>query len=103
EDGIRDRNVTGVQTCALPIFPVEVPHCYRCRVTPHAEVGGAPEGAGAVPQQDGYAVGGVVAQSQVLLAVPVEVPHLHGSGVSAQIGRASCRECVMTNIGDMSA
>src|SRR5699024_11703809 len=22
EDGIRDRNVTGVQTCALPIFPV---------------------------------------------------------------------------------
>src|SRR5699024_11540048 len=24
EDGIRDRNVTGVQTCALPIYPVEV-------------------------------------------------------------------------------
>src|SRR5699024_11793914 len=23
EDGIRDRNVTGVQTCALPIFPAE--------------------------------------------------------------------------------
>src|SRR5699024_10285053 len=23
EDGIRDRNVTGVQTCALPIFPEE--------------------------------------------------------------------------------
>src|SRR5437868_10143784 len=22
EDGIRDRNVTGVQTCALPIFPI---------------------------------------------------------------------------------
>src|SRR5699024_11595214 len=22
EDGIRDRNVTGVQTCALPIYPV---------------------------------------------------------------------------------
>src|SRR5699024_12165474 len=22
EDGIRDRNVTGVQTCALPIFPL---------------------------------------------------------------------------------
>src|SRR5699024_12196280 len=37
EDGIRDRNVTGVQTCALPIFPLlqsgsltatrEVPTC----------------------------------------------------------------------------
>src|SRR5699024_12073006 len=25
EDGIRDRNVTGVQTCALPIFAPEVP------------------------------------------------------------------------------
>src|SRR5207249_8391961 len=24
EDGIRDRNVTGVQTCALPIFTVDV-------------------------------------------------------------------------------
>src|SRR5207249_5469586 len=25
EDGIRDRNVTGVQTCALPIFPLLYP------------------------------------------------------------------------------
>src|SRR5699024_12219969 len=24
EDGIRDRNVTGVQTCALPIYPTTV-------------------------------------------------------------------------------
>src|SRR5207249_8263901 len=24
EDGIRDRNVTGVQTCALPIYPANV-------------------------------------------------------------------------------
>src|SRR5699024_11638443 len=24
EDGIRDRNVTGVQTCALPIYPEEL-------------------------------------------------------------------------------
>src|SRR5699024_11511083 len=26
EDGIRDRNVTGVQTCALPIFPFWIKH-----------------------------------------------------------------------------
>src|SRR5699024_11493097 len=26
EDGIRDRNVTGVQTCALPIFAVRCSH-----------------------------------------------------------------------------
>src|SRR5437667_1970318 len=25
EDGIRDRDVTGVQTCALPIYPVVLP------------------------------------------------------------------------------
>src|SRR5207249_9767750 len=25
EDGIRDRNVTGVQTCALPILPCSTP------------------------------------------------------------------------------
>src|SRR5699024_12009675 len=29
EDGIRDRNVTGVQTCALPIF---VPHTSQIRL-----------------------------------------------------------------------
>src|SRR5699024_11876219 len=28
EDGIRDRNVTGVQTCALPISPRR-DHCWR--------------------------------------------------------------------------
>src|SRR5699024_11904720 len=27
EDGIRDRNVTGVQTCALPIYPASL-DCY---------------------------------------------------------------------------
>src|SRR5437867_7951178 len=27
EDGIRDRTVTGVQTCALPIFSVRRHHC----------------------------------------------------------------------------
>src|SRR5699024_12704814 len=31
EDGIRDRNVTGVQTCALPIYPCSMPRspCHR--------------------------------------------------------------------------
>src|SRR5699024_11449217 len=28
EDGIRDRNVTGVQTCALPIFTLTVKNVY---------------------------------------------------------------------------
>src|SRR5437868_10644767 len=30
EDGIRDRNVTGVQTCALPILPLN-PFCLSFR------------------------------------------------------------------------
>src|SRR5690606_39521387 len=29
EDGIRDFHVTGVQTCALPIFPPRLPHAPR--------------------------------------------------------------------------
>src|SRR5699024_11320965 len=38
EDGIRDRNVTGVQTCALPICTISVPRpyaaCHVCRGNP---------------------------------------------------------------------
>src|SRR5699024_12078774 len=36
EDGIRDRNVTGVQTCALPISATALSRCARdrsCRLT----------------------------------------------------------------------
>src|SRR2546430_3943437 len=29
EDGIRDLTVTGVQTCALPIYVASMPHCIR--------------------------------------------------------------------------
>src|SRR5699024_11453925 len=39
EDGIRDRNVTGVQTCALPIL--EIPHCDNTAVTRLFYDGGA--------------------------------------------------------------
>src|SRR5207249_6840447 len=34
EDGIRDRNVTGVQTCALPISPIPAT-CRRSRTPRH--------------------------------------------------------------------
>src|SRR6266513_1042115 len=37
EDAIRDRNVTGVQTCALPISRPEEDLCERQRHEPHAE------------------------------------------------------------------
>src|SRR5699024_11924980 len=34
EDGIRGRNVTGVQTCALPIFPFRPREFIRCAFDP---------------------------------------------------------------------
>src|SRR5699024_11745220 len=37
EDGIRDRNVTGVQTCALPISKAAVFYCLRHIVKLHAK------------------------------------------------------------------
>src|SRR5699024_11525606 len=33
EDGIRDRNVTGVQTCALPIYVADVEADFHLRTT----------------------------------------------------------------------
>src|SRR5690606_39289891 len=66
EDGIRDFHVTGVQTCALPIFP-------------DAE---ANELAGAIPAQRPHA-------SCADDLRWVEVARL---GYERQIGRASCRE-----------
>src|SRR5699024_12195795 len=36
EDGIRDRNVTGVQTCALPISPLRCPRASLMPVWPLA-------------------------------------------------------------------
>src|SRR5215813_2098757 len=36
EDGIRDADVTGVQTCALPIFPREVKGASRFVIQKHA-------------------------------------------------------------------
>src|SRR5256885_17111433 len=43
EDGIRDYKVTGVQTCALPIFPVDRPRRTRS-VDVHSDVNATVEG-----------------------------------------------------------
>src|SRR5207248_8596695 len=39
EDGIRDRTVTGVQTCALPISSARGFHPRHCRCPPGAQPG----------------------------------------------------------------
>src|SRR5260370_21647282 len=84
EDGIRDSSVTGVQTCALPI--------YRRRADVHAVVHAHP------PTATGFAVAGIaldrplIAEAVVTLgAVPV-IPY--GQPSTEEIGRASGRERV---------
>src|SRR5256886_12260243 len=57
EDGIRDLTVTGVQTCALPIFPRPVLHVAADRLLPH----GAEGGRGVRPGGRGHAHPGALA------------------------------------------
>src|SRR5207248_8709243 len=71
EDGIRDRTVTGVQTCALPIFSDERRGYYTGWL------------------QTSPTLGLVVA-----LAIVVATKAYFGNDVFDEIGRASCRERV---------
>src|SRR5207248_8510267 len=50
EDGIRDRTVTGVQTCALPIYDL------RCAAAAHAKPGEYPDTFWALGERHGYDV-----------------------------------------------
>src|SRR3712207_7111060 len=80
EDGIRDIGVTGVQTCALPIFH---PRRDGARALYALPVGRAPR-APSLPQAAHLAVATGHADG------PVHAAEL----LVAQIGRASCRERV---------
>src|SRR5438067_10441705 len=90
EDGIRDRNLTGVQTCALPIY---------CQIAECSESIGRSQASGDARGDSGIAAWtsrarataiGITrwpaATSVSLLAVATILP--------AEIGRASCRERV---------
>src|SRR5207302_4063830 len=78
EDGIRDFHVTGVQTCALPISPLQT------AAPPAAQVAAAP--ASTAPRE-------------VLAADPAVLGQLQSAPpVAPQIGRASCRERVETAV-----
>src|SRR5699024_11946619 len=90
EDGIRARNVTGVQTCALPISPASPTPVLRRHERPWAAV--ASTGSGSAPARLGRGT-----------AVPVP-PRLAAEEMNAregrpEIGRASCRERVETEGG----
>src|SRR5207249_6493201 len=96
EDGIRDRNVTGVQTCALPISGRVVP-------------------AGGVLSRGGGAVRVLAGGRALRLAHGEQWPRwragLRLSGETrrrmdprfdGQIGRASCRERVESGVGGVA-
>src|SRR5207249_5768974 len=90
EDGIRDRNVTGVQTCALPIFGLTEP-----------DFGSNPAGMITVAKEtkSGWILNGAkmwitngsTAHAAIIWAKtgkPDDVESIRGF----KIGRASCRE-----------
>src|SRR5262249_59000859 len=88
EDGIRDWSVTGVQTCALPIWPGRRREPFR---GPGAAAAAGRCGSG---QSDGDAA----------LGVP-EADELSRSTItfsSWKIGRASCRERGEISVGGVS-
>src|SRR5438093_7482426 len=84
EDGIRDWSVTGVQTCALPIYEDHV----------RARLGGAV--ARAVTSLDDAIDRGNRAAEAGADVIFVEAPQTDDE--IQQIGRASCRERVATAV-----
>src|SRR5699024_12770054 len=78
EDGIRDRNVTGVQTCALPIF----------RTT--ASIPTSPSTAASALRAHTRASSAACSGLTSAPTLPV--------ATRAQIGRASCRERVEISV-----
>src|SRR5215510_15204184 len=65
EDGIRDGHVTGVQTCALPIFPALT--SARVNLNEPLKEGGRDAGAGASHRTRGALVAAEVALALVVL------------------------------------
>src|SRR5687768_17869494 len=86
EDGIRDVAVTGVQTCALPIFPDSTQTKCRCSPAPRSAVEAASSGPGFH-----------TTVSRKWCAVICTAPLLSRSVSESEIGRASCRERVYSS------
>src|SRR5437867_9096595 len=89
EDGIRDRTVTGVQTCALPIFFPDQ------EIVVHSVVG---KNAGALEGADQAEIGDLMRLQSVQRGALIgDAP---GAGLQEKIGRASCRERVESSGGE---
>src|SRR5699024_11834270 len=95
EDGIRDRNVTGVQTCALPIFVVGK----TCKDVTREQAGDYIFGytcANDVSNRDLQLKDGQFARAKSFDTYKPLGPWI----ATGQIGRASCRESVQSSGGD---
>src|SRR5207249_9516225 len=92
EDGIRYRNVTGVQTCALPIFNARVIDTLHAIGALFHDTAAANGHIRVVKQRHARSLTGVEVEK-------VEPPNFVGAVIRAvpQIGRASCRERVETS------
>src|SRR5699024_11705503 len=89
EDGIRDRNVTGVQTCALPISTPG--RKFRFSGIPTF----APEHFARVSARDSMKRKQFVkGTEQIAQEGAIQIFKVPGSGMEEEIGRASCRERV---------
>src|SRR5699024_11482400 len=83
EDGIRHRNVTGVQTCALPILPRTTRSLYA------ADARDSSLHRNRVPSETACAPRSRAAATPRPSAIPP------AAMTGSEIGRASCRESVM--------
>src|SRR5699024_11795810 len=90
EDGIRDRNVTGVQTCALPILSNDNAELLK----EEAEVISVE--VDEADNADSFDASSIQTESYAIDLMDVKKFHeqgIKGEGVKvAEIGRASCRE-----------
>src|SRR5207249_5269092 len=89
EDGIRDRNVTGVQTCALPIWD-----CSWARPLAPASVSAPPASSTETETGTAMATAATATATAATAAAGVTGATAAGTseaGTSDQIGRASCR------------
>src|SRR2546426_4928240 len=89
EDGIRDYKVTGVQTCALPIFSVQRPFRFRTPTT-RSRPSAAPESGAASVSQG----------SDVSVVVTAPQATARPRGIASSTGGASVAELVITSRRD---
>src|SRR5690606_40428860 len=87
EDGIRDFHVTGVQTCALPIFAEPAPKVTATSPSPARAV---------IPRSAARVESTPVVMAMFPVPVCAAMP---SPANSTEIGRASCRERVEIWVG----